>query len=280
MYAFVHLEKTAGTTLISILRRSFGAGHCDYQLPQSKRNYNKLFERPAATAEDLRRLRRVYRNLQSIAAHFIKVYSDLHEECPEIRFFTVLRDPVARFRSHFFNRSPDCSRAGFEAWMAATYNHNWQTRMIAGEQCGKKAIELIEQRIGFVGITERFDESLVMLAHWMNSPKFKPEYQRQNVMSNKKRPKDVARAQVDLSYLELPEIRQRICEANRQDQIVYDHVMQQIYPRQIANYPGDLAADTAALQARNKALRTYREPISSIVMRNYIYKPLRHCHAA
>jgi hypothetical protein len=37
MYAFVHIEKTAGSCLNTILRRSFGMRHCDIRLPLAKR---------------------------------------------------------------------------------------------------------------------------------------------------------------------------------------------------------------------------------------------------
>ncbi len=133
MYAFVHIEKTAGTTLNAILRRSFGIRHCDIRLPLFKRRYDRYDHRAFVEAADLRRVRRLYRSLRGISGHNVKPYADLHAECPEIQFITMLRDPVARFHSHFLNRAPGCTREAFNEWMSAKWVHNWQTKMIAGE---------------------------------------------------------------------------------------------------------------------------------------------------
>ena len=191
MYAFVHIERTAGRTVISILRRSFGTGHCDIRLPLVRRRVDRpkyqLDCRVLVDAEVLRRVRRVYRNLQGIAGHNVKPYGDLSVSSPEIRFFTFLRDPAARLRSHFLNALlADHGPRDFDRWIAATWVHNWQTKMIAGEPNAQKAIELLSTRVDFVGLTERFDESVVMLGQWLQVPGFRPEYRPINQLSDKR----------------------------------------------------------------------------------------------
>ena len=110
MYAYVHIEKTGGTTLHSILRRSFGTRHCDIRLPLSKRTDDHRDFRPHVDAADLRRARRLYRKLSGISGHIVRAYADLHEECPEIQFFTFLREPLAQIPVAFFE-----SRAALHA---------------------------------------------------------------------------------------------------------------------------------------------------------------------
>jgi hypothetical protein len=83
-----------------------------------------------------------------------------------------------------------------------------------------------------------------------------------------------------MSYLECDEIRARIRAVNAEDQKVYDYVISHVYPRQVAAYRGDLAADVAALQELNRRTEPLLEPLWGHVMRNYVYKPLIHCHAA
>jgi hypothetical protein len=278
MYAFVHIEKTAGTTLNTILRRSFGTRHCDIRLPLSKRRDDRRDHRAYVEAADLRRVRLLYRNLRGIAGHNVKPYADLCAECPEIQYFTMLRDPAARFRSHFLNRAPGHTEEAFDRWIAADWVHNWQTKMIAGEPNAERAIDLIATRFGFIGLTERFDESLLLLHQWLQEPAFSPEYRSVNCISEKRRPRDAAREKSDMSYLSSAETRARIREANAEDQKVYDFVATSVYPRQAGAYRGDLQADLRKLQEQNRAVESLPEPIFGGFMRNFIYKPLLHCH--
>ncbi|REK19546.1 MAG: hypothetical protein DWQ37_00300 [Planctomycetota bacterium] len=277
MYAFVHIEKTAGTTLNSILRRSFGTRHCDVRLPVAKRFADRRDQRVCVEAADLRRVQRLYRRLRGIAGHNVKPYADLEAACPEIRFITLLRDPASRFRSHFLNRGEGPGRAEFERWIAQPWVHNWQTKMIAGEANAAKAIELIATRFGYVGLTERFDESLLLLGDWLQEPDFEPAYRPRNQLARKTRPRDKMRARIDMSYLELHEVRGQISDANAEDQRVYDYVLEHVYPRQQAAYAGNLENDVWHLKQLLAEVGTLSEPVSGRLMRNYVYKPLLHC---
>lgn len=279
MYAFVHIEKTAGSCLNTILRRSFGARHCDVRLPLAKRRADQRDCKACIDAADLRRVRLLYRNLRGIAGHNVKPYADLHTECPEIEYFTILREPERRFRSHFLNRGDGNLREDFELWLASPWVHNWQTKMIAGEPSAQKAIDLLCTRFGIVGLTERFDESLILLGAWLQEPSFSPEYRRVNRLIDKRRPRDIARKQTDMSYLESDEIRARIREANAEDFKVYEFVTSTMYPRQRAAYRGNLASEVQQLQRKNQAVHPLAEPFWGSFVRNYIYKPLLHCHA-
>jgi hypothetical protein len=283
MYAFVHIERTAGSTLNAILRRSFGTGHCDIRLPLASRRgdrpQHQLDRRVLVDAKVLRRVRRVYRHLKGIAGHNVKPYGDLSGSSPEVRFFTFLRDPAARLRSHFLNaRLADHGPRDFDRWIAATWVHNWQTKMIAGEPNAQKAIELLSTRVEFVGLTERFDESVLMLGQWLQEPGFRPEYRRLNQLRDKRPPHEIARLQRDTRYLDADPARARIQEAIAEDQKVYEFVAATIFPRQLAAYHGTLESDLRRLQQRNRGAGRLAEPIWSSVMRNYIYKPLLHCH--
>ena len=87
-------------------------------------------------------------------------------------------------------------------------------------------------RIGFVGLTEAFDESLLMLGQWLGEPRFRPEYRPVN------------------------QLAVRECHA-----------------RQRAAYVGGLAADVATMRERNQNLAWWTEPLSSRLLRNWVYKP-------
>jgi hypothetical protein len=273
VYAFVHIEKTAGRTVRAVLLRSFGAGHCEIRTPYARREPETDDRRVCVTAADLHKVRRIYRGLSGIAGHNVKPYSDLERECPGIRYFTWLRDPVKRYLSHFKNRSRAYSREDFERWADAAWTHDWQTKMIAGEASAQKAIDLLAERVGFVGLTETFDESLLQLGQWLDEPRFKPEYQPVNQLLGKQRARDAAREQADLSYLELPEVRDRLRTINSLDQQVYDFAVREYCARQQREYRGDIAADVAALRERNRQITDWDEPVSSRLLRNWVYKP-------
>jgi hypothetical protein len=273
VYAFVHIEKTAGRTVRAVLLRSFGAGHCEIRTPYARRAAETDEHRVHVDAADLHKVRRIYRGLRGIAGHNVKPYSDLDVEVPGIRYFTFLRDPVKRYLSHYKNRARAYDRADFDRWASAPWTHDWQTRMIAGERSAEKAIELLSTRVGFVGLTETFDESLLMLGRWLGEPDFRPEYRPVNRLEEKSRDRDAARAKADLGYLEEPAVRERLREINALDQQVYDFALREHCARQRAAYEGDLAADVAALRERNAAITDWEEALSSRLLRNWVYKP-------
>ena len=273
LYAFVHIEKTAGRTVRAVLLRSFGTGHCEIRTPYSRREPESDDRRVHVTATDLRRVRRIYRGLRGIAGHNVKAYSDLETEYPGIRYFTFLRDPVKRYLSHFKNRSRAYGREDFERWAGASWTHDWQTKMIAGEASAQKAIDLLADRVQFVGLTETFDESLLQLGQWLGEPSFRPEYRPVNRLEEKSRSRDLAREQADLGYLEEPAIRERLRAVNSLDQQVYDYAVREFCARQRLAYRGDLAADVAALRERNRQVTNWDEQPSSRLLRNFVYKP-------
>jgi hypothetical protein len=273
LYAFIHIDKTGGRTVRTILRVSLGTGHCEIRTPYAKRPADRNDRSVYVTGEDLRRVQRVYRHLRGIAGHNVKAYSDLDVACPDLRYFTWLRDPAARWLSHYKNKALTYSRETFERWAAAEWTHDFQTKMIAGEASAQKAIDLIATRIGFVGFTETFDESLLLLGQWLGEPEFRPEYRPVNQLAGKQRARDVAREQADMSYLDSPEVKARLREVNALDQQVYDYAMRECHARQLAAYRGDLAADLVAMRERNQHLAQWTEPLSSRLLRNWVYKP-------
>jgi hypothetical protein len=274
MYAFMHIEKTAGSTMTTILRRSFGTRHCDIRLPIAKRLARNYDRKPCIDRADLERALRLYPKLRSIAGHSVKPYEELGEMAPEVRFFTFLRNPAKRFLSHFLNRACIYTREAFDVWVSTPWTQNWQTKVIAGVPDANKAIEIIEERIGFIGLTERFDESLVMLGQWIAEPGFSGEYRRVNQLQEKRRPRDLERERTDMAYLKTEYAQQRIAEANAEDQKVYDYVLSKVYPRQVAAYQGNLEADVLKLQDRNRHCGRLHEPLWPAFYRNCVYKPL------
>ena len=273
MYAFVHIDKTGGRTVRAILRNSLGTGHCEIRTPYARRPADPNDRSVYVTGDDLRKVRRVYRDLRGIAGHNVKPYSDLDVACPGIRFFTWLRDPVARYLSHYKNKALQYDRADFDRWASLAPMQDFQTRTLAGEPNAQKAIDLIGRRVGFVGLTDAFDESLLMLGRWLGDPDFRAEYRPVNRLADKSRARDAAREQADLSYLDDPAVRARLLEMNALDQQVYDFAVREFFDRQRTAYGDALAADVAALRQRCNTVTDWSEPLSGRLLRNWVYKP-------
>jgi hypothetical protein len=169
---FLHIPKTAGTTLNRILEWQY--------------NPLTIFTidpyRIRATAERLSTFPEARRRrLRVIRGHF---YFGLHNLLPQGgTYITMLRNPVSRvFSSYYFiqrrplhplHRKVKGGRATIADLIKMTlHRQNLQTRMIAGVQtrgaCDPQTLELAKENLlnhfSVVGISERFEESLVLMA--------------------------------------------------------------------------------------------------------------------
>ena len=152
--AFSHIPKTAGTTLNYILKRHFAHRHLlvEYRKPP-----------PVYTSKDLDFDLKINPAIRSIAGHTLKPYVDFGRD---LTWFTFLRNPVDRFLSHYQHqyRSVEKFRIPLRDWMRTYERQNWMTRMIAGTEDVEAAKQILAN-FAFVGLMERFDESLLLLKH-------------------------------------------------------------------------------------------------------------------
>ncbi len=189
---FLHVPKTGGATVVAIARRLFSATAV-LALPES------LAAARAALAQlaeaDRRRLRFLHGH----------VPFGVHGAMPgATRYLTLLRHPVARLVSVYYyaRRRPewDAHRAIHERQLtleqfvdsdAAAEFNDGQTRFLAGSdepvttrEALAKAVRNLEREVAVVGITERFDESLLVCRRQFGWDAI--HYVRQNV--NRRRP--------------------------------------------------------------------------------------------
>jgi hypothetical protein len=264
MYAFIHIPKTAGSSVRAILRRSFGSRHCDLRVASSKRSEDTWLD-----AEDLRRARRVYPRLEGICGHRVACFGGLEQEA-DLRFFTWVREPVKRFVSHFLycyrGRLEICTPDRLKVFCAEPFHRNMQSHWLGGAPRAEAAMEMLEKRIGFVGMTEAFDESLVLFRRWLNHPALDIAYTRKNP----------CRGEVEWPILNDPDMRACIEDANREDVALYRHIREVIFQRQTAAFGPALEAETAEFRRRNEFFREPAEPLWARIKRDLIYKPFLH----
>lgn len=272
MLAFVHIQKTAGTTLTAILRRSFGLRHFDTRCVCNTGNF---------TAAQLRRVAMVYPKLASIAGHSVRPFGDLDAYCPEIRYYTFLREPLSRTKSHFrfavrrrsfsFSMQGDF-RAAVREYLAR--HRNFQTVHLAGCEDAEAAIEVLRRRVTFVGLVERFDESLVMFRRWAPEPPMDISYVSQNVSNRSRDPREDALQQLVATD---PIVAAELVESNDEDLKLYRWACDEAFPAQQAEFGPSLEEKLAEFRGWNRQSKRLwlSDSVAGRLYRNLVFKPLQ-----
>lgn len=258
MLVFIHINKTAGSTVRYILRSTFGVNHCEVE------PWHAPWIDPPFSSEDLKRLRKLYPHLESIAGHRITGYVDLQENGTEFKYFSFMRDPLKTCASRFqyniqYRKKKDLV---FEEWIQKDWTRNHQTKTFAGVADVNKAIQTIKDKNIFIGLTERFDESMILLKA-LKAKNLNISYQPVNVA----RKNSIAE-----NLLTNEKTRQMLVEANQADLELYDFVKKELYPGFQRAYGSKLEFDVANYHNRDKDFDNRNITLSR--MKQYlIYKP-------
>ena len=180
-FFFLHIPRTAGTTLNAVIRNNFAPE--EVLSVYNRADYERLAVLDEAALAPIR----------LIQGHlFLQSYDPPMSYAREVEVFTFLREPVARlvsqylFELHWEENSlysflneggvsfadyvtSDCKELRYRG-------RNFMTRMLSGmdfdlDSFPRAALDAakrnLESVFGFVGIQERFDESLVMLQDFL-----------------------------------------------------------------------------------------------------------------
>ena len=270
---FLHIPKTGGVTIRHIVERNYrpedrhlvpvgsqdpelwtwGAG-LDRMPPNGTGSLPPQIEELARLPDSQkRRLRMVYGHL-AFGTHRL-----LPGPCT---YLTMVREPIAQVLSHYYyilrhprhwmyEEAVNLGLAGFVRVWVARWD-NLQTRMISGEltspdPCTEGTLELakrnIDERFAAVGLTERFDETVLLWGWVLGWTKL--TYVRRNV-SKAPRPPVPA------------EVIRLIEELNELDAELYRFVEQR-FEEQLARYPS-MDADLARFRRRNALYQWVRPP--------------------
>ncbi|HET9906300.1 MAG TPA: hypothetical protein VFQ23_06655 [Anaerolineales bacterium] len=261
MLVFIHINKTAGRTVRYILRSSFGVYHCEAEPWHARDSSDQPF-----SAHDLKLSRKVYPRLESIGGHRVTGYTDLGESGTEFKYFAFMRDPIktcaSRFQYNIQYRGKQ--NLDFEEWIQRDWTRNSQTKLIAGSADVDTAIRIIKEKNIFIGLTERFDESMLLLKG-LRAKNLNISYQRINVATNNS---------IAQKILSDEKTRQLLIEANRVDQQLYDYVSQELFPLWQKEYGPSLANDLVNYQQTREGSFNQWNLTTSRLKQFMVYRPL------
>jgi hypothetical protein len=246
---FLHIGKTAGSTLRQILKRQYPPAQV-----MTVRAHRRPREETLAEFARLPEQERVRPRL--IMGHTV---FGLHERVPRpSTYITMLRNPVKLAHSQFRYVLRTPTHRHHEAALGMTLAQyvesgialemdNSQTRALSGDldtpygACTDEMLERAKRHLdvhfSWVGLTERFDESILLLRHAFG-------WKDVRYVSVK-----VARRRADIA----PDDRTLLERQNRLDLALYDHA-RAIVERRIAEADG-FAAEYEAFQRANARYR-------------------------
>jgi len=282
LIAFVHIWKTAGTTFTQLLRHHYGIRHFD----------RPGFRHRPLSANDLRHIRRVYPGLKSIGGHPVRPHADLHHAAPNIRYHSFLRDPLDRSISHFtwFLRWKahdgvlyDDFEETMKRWALAEENRNLQCRFFHPAATVASAQAVTRQHPTLLLRVDRFDASLLLFRQWAEAPEMDLHYLPRNTSTDKyerlqdSHPEYLKRVTDFRSMLKKDAgLQEILLEANQEDQALVTWAEEDVWPRQVKDYPGNLEADTVAFQQENQLTKQEpQEPAFARFYRNTVFKPFK-----
>jgi hypothetical protein len=140
--------------------------------------------------------------------------------------------------------------------------------LVAGAADADSAIRIIKDKNIFIGLTERFDESMLLLKG-LRANNLNISYRRVNVAT------DNTIAQKILSN---ESTRQMLIEANQVDQELYDFVTQELYPHYQREYGSSLEKDVAQYQQTRENNFNQWNLTMSRVKQFMVYKPLLYIY--
>lgn len=194
---FIHIPKTAGSTFKYILKQLYANDEWLYLKNWRWTDWRQPFDE-IRKAFSLSQPEVIYGHL-----HFGGIQEIIGKP---VKYFTIMREPVNRVISGYFHllrdtrfqELHDISKMSMKSLMeSGLYSDldNGQVRRLSGvantvpygaigPEHLQQALDNIEKHFLFVGLTERFDESIVLMSRALGWPM--PYYWKQNRGKNKK----------------------------------------------------------------------------------------------
>jgi hypothetical protein len=214
MIVFLHIPKTAGSSFHFVLENNFGVSFCHTGHTQT-RVFNE---------EDLAFAKRIFPGLKAIGGH--NLMAPLNLSSPDIFHMTFLREPLSRVLSNYQEKALHRQQRGQrvldfeEALKTDEELGNLQVKLMAGSSNLEEAKRYLRQ-CRFVGLTEKFDLSLLLLQKSCPFP-LDVRYKKSREQTDNR-----IRKQLEAD----PRAMELLCEHNRLDLELYDYAVREIFPQ-------------------------------------------------
>ena len=264
---FIHIERAGGTSLHHLLHYNFK----NYKTINPYYLYTNK-EEAFFRLENLKKLLQRYPKLDGIGGHTTRSFLNYESAVNNpIFYITFLREPISRYMSHFnYQRQVMNINWSIEDFIEDEYFNNFQTKRIIGEANFKKAYnELL--KYSFVGLSEEYNQSLLMLSKKIDWYNFNPLYEKKNEIPSKSK---------SIKFSELDkEVQEKIISNNSIDIELYNAVKSEIYYKQKKDYKGNLEKDLIEfeqqlLQYRYRFFKKYFNKINKAIFHYFFEKKI------
>ncbi|MDC1505121.1 hypothetical protein N8475_08040 [Winogradskyella sp.] len=269
MIAFIHTYKTAGTSIKWIFRSSYGLRHLDItKWDESKIPHDSriLHSPDPINSVDLKRVIKYMPHVKSILGHEVMGFSDLEKVMPDIQYCTFMRDPIKQTASWFqyLINVGNRKELDFKSYMKSEFPKNRQVKMIAGKEDLDTALKIIKEKKIFMGLTERFDESLLLFKK-LYCPSLSISYSRRGIATDKS---------IFNELLEDEETYQILLDSTKLDRKLYDIVQNEIFPNYLNLYGNEMEADLKHFKEEKKKFNMTNVNLSRIQSKYLFQKVL------
>ena len=234
-------------------------------------------QRGLYTAADLGLDLKLYRNAEIVAGHGLKPYLDYGKYESQLRWLTFLREPRETLVSLFVHQQTSNQKAhqkfrkDFPEWCQQFSRHDRQTKWIAGTRDAEKAISTLTSRFVFVGLVEKFYESMVLMPSRIGHP---------NLDIRHKLIRTSRDSDLKAEILANPKFQSLIDERVEFDSQIYAHVQDTLFPAYEKQFGGKEKLAVAATQLRKNCEDFVERSLdtNTILYRaknNILYKPYR-----
>ncbi len=260
MFCFIHIEKTAGITIHHIFKNnSFRYVTLSPWSIWANDLENVL------TVQEARLFFKLFPYITGFGGHTPRAYLEYEKVIHKsIDYITFLREPVSRFLSqYFYHKNVMKIDWTIEKFIEAEHFNNFMTKRICGRDDPDAAIQMLTDKFRFVGIIEKFDESLLLLKHRMNWTHYRMQYEIKN-RTPRKETSEITET-----------VMTRIREVNVSDQLVYEFVLNELFPEYVKNYGSGLETDVQAFRETLKNFRFNRYKLwFHGLLRHLVYRPV------
>jgi hypothetical protein len=244
MICLVHIERSGGTTLHYLLRNNFLGFLTLTPWERATHEDNNVLQ-----AREAALLCRLLPCVKGFGGHTTRSYLRYEEAIGRpVHYITFLRDPVERYISHFrYQRGKMGIPWTLDSFMASSQFDNFMTRRIAGSDDLDEAKRALREDFAFVGLTSRFDESLVLMKERLALPALDIRYEPRNASP-------VTRSPSGGVELERDALRQ-IEAHNELDAELYRYCAEEVFERYLLDYEGAIDDELFELQSQNDDFR-------------------------